>query len=44
VLTIFLAETAIGQSIVATVALQGDDGDLDRARRAALGAQEALGR
>jgi hydroxymethylbilane synthase len=44
VLTIFLAETAIGQSIVATVALQGDDGDLDRARRAAVGAQEALGR
>ena len=44
VLTVFLADTAIGQSIVATVALQGDDGDLDRARRAALGAQEALGR
>ncbi len=44
VLTVFLADAAIGQSIVASVALQGDDGDLDRARRAALGAQEALGR
>jgi hydroxymethylbilane synthase len=43
-LTVFLADTAAGQSIVASVALHGDADDLGRARRAALGAQQALAR
>ena len=43
-LTVVLADTDIGQSIVATVELHGDDGDVGRARRAALGAQDALRR
>lgn len=43
VLSIFLADLDSGQSIVATAGLRGDGGDLDIARRAALGAQEALG-
>jgi hydroxymethylbilane synthase len=41
-LTVFLADFSSGQSIVANVALVGGDDDLDIARRAALGAQEAL--
>jgi hydroxymethylbilane synthase len=43
-LHVFLADADVGQSIVATVALHGDGSDLERARRAALGAQEALRR
>jgi hydroxymethylbilane synthase len=43
-LTVFLADTHKGQSIVATVAMRGDDDDLNRARRAAIGAQDALRR
>jgi hydroxymethylbilane synthase len=42
-LTVFLANPEVGQSLVARVGLLGDRADLDRARRAALGAQEALG-
>jgi hydroxymethylbilane synthase len=43
-LTVFLADLDIGQSLVARVGLRGDGDDLGRARRAALGAQEALRR
>ena len=42
-LTVFLADFTTGQSIVAQVALTGTADDLGIARRAALGAQEALG-
>ncbi len=42
-LTVFLADFATGQSIVAEVAITGTSDDLGIARRAALGAQAALG-
>ncbi len=42
-LTVFLADFATGQSIVAEVAITGTSDDLGIARRAALGAQSALG-
>ncbi len=42
-LRVFLADFATGQSIVAEVAITGTSDDLGIARRAALGAQEALG-
>jgi hydroxymethylbilane synthase len=42
-LTVFLADVAAGQSIIAGVDLVGGDEDLAIARRAALGAHEALG-
>jgi len=41
-LTVFLADDAAGQSIIAGVDLVGGDEDLAIARRAARGAQEAL--
>lgn len=41
-LTVFLADDAVGQSIIAGVDLAGGDEDLAIARRAARGAQEAL--
>lgn len=41
-LTVFLADVVAGQSIIAGVDLVGGDEDLAIARRAALGAQEAL--
>lgn len=41
-LTVFLADLATGRSTIARADLAGDDGDLAIARRAALGAQEAL--
>lgn len=42
-LTVFLADFDTGQSIVADVALVGNDDDMGIARRAASGAQAALG-
>ena len=42
-LTVFLADFATSQSIVAGVDLVGSDADIGIARRAALGAQAALG-
>ena len=42
-LTVFLADFATGQSIVAEVAITGTSDDLGIARRAALGAQASLG-
>jgi hypothetical protein len=42
-LTVFLADFATGQSIVANVAITGTAADHGIARRAAIGAQEALG-
>ncbi len=42
-LTVFLADFDTGQSIVADVALVGNDNDLGTAQRAARGAQAALG-
>lgn len=42
-LVVFLADLSSGQSIIASVAVHGDADDLDIARRAARGAQEALG-
>ncbi len=42
-LHVFLADLATGQSIVADVGLTGTAADLDVARRAALGALEAIG-
>jgi hydroxymethylbilane synthase len=41
-LTVFLADPGVGQSVVASVALSGDEDDLGRARRAAAGARQAL--
>jgi hydroxymethylbilane synthase len=43
-LTVFLADVDVGQSVVARVELRGDGDDHGRARRAARGAHEALGR
>jgi hydroxymethylbilane synthase len=42
-LVVFLADVSSGQSIIASVALRGDADDFGIARRAAHGAQEALG-
>jgi hydroxymethylbilane synthase len=41
-LVVFVADLSSGQSIIARVALRGDADDLGIARRAAIGAQEAL--